>query len=459
MKNNLTRYWPIGLSGLILLLAGCERFLEIDPPNSKIGKESVFGNERTAEGALKGIYRTMGSGFNGFANGYTGSVSINGALSADELLFVNNYGLTSPYEEINSNNISPRNASVETLWSNCYEAIYMINVLLEETADGAGISGVNRMRGEAYFLRAFTYFYLTNLFGPIPLAIGSDYRENARLPLSAQEMVYQLIINDLEAAEQLLPTDYTGMARATPNKAAAQAMLARVYLYLQDWERAEQYATEVIGQTGLYRMEQELDKVFSVGSGEAIWQRLPDEVTGNALEATLFFSNAQYTHGITGSLLGAFEPQDKRRVQWVYLKDAGTQLYVPYKYRVTGIEESVEYSVILRLAELYLIRAEARAQRDNPVGAIADLDVIRGRAGLALLQDTNPALAGQALIDSIFAERQRELFTEWGHRWLDLKRSGRAVEVLGPVKPGFTAADEWYPIPENEELRNPNMHQ
>jgi len=141
------------------------------------------------------------------------------------------------------------------------------------------------------------------------------------------------------------------------------------------------------------------------------------------------------------------------------LKDAGTQLYVPYKYRVTGIEESVEYSVILRLAELYLIRAEARAQRDNPVGAIADLDVIRGRAGLALLQDTNPALAGQALIDSIFAERQRELFTEWGHRWLDLKRSGRAVEVLGPVKPGFTAADEWYPIPENEELRNPNMHQ
>ncbi len=459
MKNNLTKYWPVGLSGLILLLAGCEQFLEIDPPNSKIGKESVFANERTTEGALKGIYRTIGSGFNGFANGYTGSVSINGALSADELLFVNNYGLTSPYVDINSNNVSARNASVETLWSNCYEAIYMINVLLEETADGAGISGVNRMRGEAYFLRAFTYFYLTNLFGPIPLAIGSDYRENARLPLSPQNEVYPLIISDLEAAEQLLQPDYTGTVRAAPNRAAAQAMLARVYLYLEDWEKAERYATEVIDQSDLYRIEDDLERVFLTGSGEAIWQRLPDEVTGNALEATLFFSNAQYTHAITGELLDAFAPNDGRRAEWVYLKDAATQLYVPYKYRVTGIEESVEYSIILRLAEQYLIRAEARARRDNPAGAIADLDMIRGRANLDLLRETNPTLAGEALVDSVFAERRRELFTEWGHRWLDLKRSGRAVEVLGPVKPGFTAEDEWYPIPENEELRNPNMHQ
>src|SRR5690606_14765594 len=131
----------------------------------------------------------------------------------------------------------------------------------------------------------------------------------------------------------------------------------------------------------LYHMEQELDKVFLVGSAEAIWQRLPDDITGNALEATLFLANAQYTHGVTDALLKAFSPDDQRRTQWIHLKDAETQLYVPYKYRVTGITGSVEYSIILRLAEQYLIRAEARAQRDDPAGALADLDMIRGRAG------------------------------------------------------------------------------
>src|SRR5690606_34603358 len=106
MKNNIKRSMAVGLSCLTVLIAGCERFLEIDPPKSAISKEALFLDEGTAIGALKGVYRTIYSGFTGFASGNAGSVTINSALSADELLFINNFGLASPYEEISNNDIS-----------------------------------------------------------------------------------------------------------------------------------------------------------------------------------------------------------------------------------------------------------------------------------------------------------------------------------------------------------------
>ena len=130
--------------------------------------------------------------------------------------------------------------------------------------------------------------------------------------------------------------------------------------------------------------------------------------------------------------------------------------YYPYKYKLTALSlVDTEYNMVIRLAEVYLIRAEARAEQGNIAGAQADLDTVRARAGLP------PTAAGDVpgLLGAIGHERQVELVAEWGHRWLDLKRTGLAGAVLGSEKPGWVATDTLYPIPAGELTANPALSQ
>jgi len=114
---------------------------------------------------------------------------------------------------------------------------------------------------------------------------------------------------------------------------------------------------------------------------------------------------------------------------------------------------------VLRLAEQYLIRAEARAKQGKIADAIGDLDEIRGRAGIERLADINPTIVKEELLGKILEERRMELFTEWGHRWLDLKRTDKATEILGENNPFWENTDVLYPIPSEERMKNPNLSQ
>ncbi|HCO85286.1 MAG TPA: RagB/SusD family nutrient uptake outer membrane protein, partial [Arenibacter sp.] len=118
-----------------------------------------------------------------------------------------------------------------------------------------------------------------------------------------------------------------------------------------------------------------------------------------------------------------------------------------------------EYSMVLRLAEQYLIRAESRAMQGNISGAIADVDVLRSRAGLDLINDIEPEINKEGLLNIISEERKLELFSEWGHRWFDLKRTGKASQVLMPLKPLWQETDVLFPIPQVELDKNQNLHQ
>ncbi len=115
--------------------------------------------------------------------------------------------------------------------------------------------------------------------------------------------------------------------------------------------------------------------------------------------------------------------------------------------------------MVLRLAEQYLIRAEARAETGDLTGALDDLNVIRSRAGLA----NSTASTQEEILAAILHERQTELFTEWGHRWLDLKRTGNVDDVMPTVaaeKGGsWETTDQFYPVPLSEIDRNPNLTQ
>ena len=340
-----------------------------------------------------------------------------------------------------------------------------------------------QLLGEAYFLRAFFYFYLVNLYGDVPLVLSTDWKTNSVMGRAPQSQVYQQVINDLKAAQNLLNENYldgtllnTTIERVRPNKWAATALLARVYLYTRDWANAEIQATALISNTNLFNAAIPLNNVFEKNSEETIWALQPVGFanSSNTGEGKLFIlpvggpnanNNPVY---LSNYIVNAFESGDLRKTNWTdSVKPSSTAYYYAKKYKIGNTNTPTqEYPIILRLAEQYLIRAEARARLgSNLPGAIADLDVIRNRAGLPLIATINPGISQAALIDKILHERQVELFTEWGHRWLDLKRTGTVDALMTAVTPvkangsPWTSTQAWYPIPQTDINNNPNLVQ
>jgi hypothetical protein len=322
-----------------------------------------------------------------------------------------------------------------------------------------------QLTGEAKFVRALTYFYLVNLFSDVPLVDTTDYQISGSLPRTSAAIIYQYIIRDLQDAQMLLSPQYaTGQAASTdrtrPNQFAATALLARVYLYQSEWAKAGTAAGTVIN-AGMYRLESNLDNVFLSTSREAILQWQPVVARMNTSEGNVFIpstdAGSKPTYTLTSFLPGVFEQGDQRRVHWIGDKRIGGKDYFyPFKYKIrSGGPPYSEYNMVLRFAEQYLIRAEARARLGDLAGAVADLGAVRKRAGL-------PGIAIQttaALMKAIEKEERIEFLAEWGHRWLDLKRTGEADTVLRIEKTGWAASAIWYPIPLKELQKNSNLTQ
>ena len=161
---------------------------------------------------------------------------------------------------------------------------------------------------------------------------------------------------------------------------------------------------------------------------------------------------------LTNDLVNAFEPGDNRFTAWTGNTAIGGQkYYFPYKYKNGGGGSVTEYHVVFRLAEQYLIRAEAKLHQDDISGAIDDLNIIRARAGLTAL---SPSLSPDATASALQQERRIELFAEFGHRWLDLKRTGKADPVIGALKPAsWQTTDALWPVPQAQRAVNPFLTQ
>jgi hypothetical protein len=419
-----------------------------------LSDQQIFASDSLTQATLTSVYYQFmldkGTIFNG-------GVSWLAGLSADELVTLR----TSSDRDFYYNDISPYNVIIEdTLWTRSYKYIYICNKLVE------GLSGPNsitkevkdRIMGEAKFLRAFCYYFLSGLFGDVPLVLETLYTKSAYIPRTPVSKIYQHMVTDLQDAEPLLDNSRTN---AFAGKLACQALLARIYLHLGDWQNAEKYSSAVI-QSGLVQLENNLDNVFVRTSKEIIFQLEPFNYPHNALEADLFLPAAldeAPRYFLSDNLVASFQPGDQRKERWMKTFTAnGTAYNVPLKYKVrSATTASNEYNVVLRLAEQYLIRAEARVRSSNVGGAVDDLNVIRSRAGLNPLSAT---LSPDACLQAIEKERRWELFTEWGHRWFDLKRTGRINEVMKGSKMGYwDSTDVVYPIPSFELAKNPNLIQ
>ncbi|SHG40117.1 RagB/SusD domain-containing protein [Salegentibacter echinorum] len=447
-------------------LWSCEEFLDVEAPNHKIVSETVFNNDETAISTMTGIYNEL------FRASYAGggretSIHVLAGLAADELknLNPNNLNLL----EFEENTIQPNNSRNLSIWSSTYNIIYMTNSILEGITISESLTKEvkSNLEGEAKFIRAFTYFYLVNLYGEVPLILTTDYNENSLASANSTDEIYDQITQDLTKAIDLLKVTYREDDRTHINKSAAEALLARVHLFLGNWVEAERLSSNVIAQTDTYELKDDLNQVFLANSKEAIWQISPIGGSGGILtytnEGTTFIFHpvlASLTKvALTTEIVETFEEQDKRLLNWVgYHED--TDNYYPFKYKDrSSMGNITEYSMVLRLAEQYLIRAEARLMQNNLEGAISDLDKIRARAGLELISNTDPNIRKDELSMLIWEEKRKEFFTEWGHRWLNLKRTERALSVLSEKTSGWDSMDVLFPIPAEELMKNPNLNQ
>jgi starch-binding outer membrane protein, SusD/RagB family len=475
IKNKIVSTFCSLFSLLTLNLVACKKLAEIPPPVNAISQSNVFETDQTATSVLTGIYGKMSN-----TGMFTGneSISLLSGLSADELTLYNAVNIPR-YVAHYTNNLADNNSSYGSeFWGPLYSYVYICNSAIEglNASENLTPNVKEQLLGEAKFIRSFFYFYLVNLFGDVPLVLTTDYKSNTLLASSSKEEVYQQIISDLKDAQSLLSNDYlngalqqysSSIERTRPSKLTATAMLARVFLFTKDWKNAETEASKVISNATIYDTVP-LKDVFLKNSKEAIWQLQPVNTTRNTEEAQCFVLTSTGPTTTTARpvylsnfLLANFELGDQRKTNWVNsVTVSGTTYYFPFKYKNTSAAQT-EYLMVFRLAEQYLIRAEAKAQQDNLIEAKADLNIIRRRARLPNVTTNDKS----TIISSIIHERQVELFSEWGHRWLDIKRTNNVDKVMALTTPIKSNGMQWrsyqqlYPIPWNEIEKAPNLGQ
>lgn len=451
--SSIKKYFHLILCPLLFM--GCEDFLEVEEPFGQVNSAEVFEDETTATAAVTTLYGKMRDEV--LLSGNIEGLSALMGVYSDEMEF---YGVGgAPMDSFYHHQVFSDDFMVENLWNQSYALIYMANAALEGLKDSNTLNTEikEQLRGEVLFIRALTYFYLVNLFGDIPFATSTNYEENrilSRMPVSE---VYEHITMDLIEAKTLLGTNYISGERTRANSSAVSALLSRIYLYTEQWNAAEMEAGAVINNTSLYNLEAEVANEFLKESTSAILQFKPKTEGGNTEEAITFIfeSGPPPLVSLNPQLIEGMEAGDKRQEQWIgEVTDGDATWYYPNKYQYnTNTGTSMEYSIVFRLSEQYLIRAEARSRLGNLLGALDDLNAIRNRAGLL---DTT-AIEQNEILEAILQERYHELFSEFGHRWFDLKRFGQANEILAPIKPGWKPTDVLLPIPENELLMNPYL--
>lgn len=431
----------------------CDSYVEVELPNSQLTATAVFEDMTTATAAISGLYAKMRT--SGLLNGSATGMSAQMGLYADEFDYFQANATSNSY----NNTLLAADSGISGLWNQSYRQVYEANAIIEGVTNSVALpqSGRNQLKGEALFVRALVHFYLVNIFGDVPYIKTTDYAVNSQVSRTPTAEVYEQVVADLQEAISLLPEAYIATERVRPNRFAAQAVLARVYLYKGAYAEAANAASAVIN-CPMYTWETDLNKVFLKGSLTTIWQFMPNAAGTNTSEGStyIFTAGPPAIVGLKPALVNAFEAGDQRKIKWIKTVTNGTATwYHAYKYKQQlPSAASLEYSVVLRLAEQYLIRAEARAMLGELTNAKDDLNLIRTTAGLL----PTTAVTQSEISTDILNQRRLELFTEFGQRFFDLKRTGLLDTVLSISKPGWNTTDRLWPLPAVELNVNPNLN-
>ncbi len=463
----------LGLLAILLGFTSCEDFLYQEPrlsQTTELTLSTYDGLQKAVLGAYTPLYAT-----NWYGRNFEVTADLKGGNS--KISPLNSGRFRNEYLWINTP------TATQYLWTTAYSLIARVNNVINVIEDGFEEAGVeqadlDRLNAECKFLRGLAYFDLARMYCQpysaggasdlgVPVVLVTELGQPARDDLGT---VYNQIIEDLKAAEAGLPeaspnggTDPTGWA----TKYAAQALLARVYLYMEDWQNAEDYATEVIDNFPgrLYTAEEYTtwDKggVWGTDAGaEVIFEIYGSEGNsshGNWDVISYIMSPDGYGDvGASKDVIDLYEDTDVRKALFTNTSDYPND-YWSLKYPGKAPDGNLREDniIVLRLAEMYLIRAEAKIHLGGSGDGDDDLNAIRSHRGAT-------DLSGATLGD-VMQERRRELCYE-GHQLFDLARTQSDLERTdfdGAVNQNIPFPDyRWaMPIPQEEVDANENMVQ
>ncbi|SHI03033.1 RagB/SusD domain-containing protein [Chryseolinea serpens] len=433
--NTYSKTITAAVTAFTLLLSSCNDILDTKP-YQQLPAASAITDATSANAALLGAYSNV-------QNYYSLNYPTLGFLPADNVRF---NGTLNQFLQTDQNALTPDNVIITGTWTTIYQAINSANTIIDVvpglTDPVLTASEKNKITGEAYFIRALGYFDLGRGWGGVPLVLKptKTISDAQGIRRSSLPQTYDQVLADLTKAEELLPEAAT---RNRAVKKTAQALRARLHLYREQWVDAEAFASTVIGNSS-YALVTPYKAFFTAPflTNESVFELTfsnadPNTIWNNWYPSAL---GGQYNFQPTTDFIATLNARGGNRSSLLASVTTGstTSIYGNL-YNRSGLRDDPAY--ILRIAELYLIRAEARAQQDKldgADGALADLNAVRQRAGLA-----NSTAATKAEVLLAIEDERRLEFAFEAHRWFDLVRTKRAGDVLG-----VTDTRKWlFPIP------------
>lgn len=491
MKNYIKKI--LTLTFALLVFAGCEDFLAEDP-RGILSPDNSYNSDVEAKAAVNGLYVPL---YNGSLYGsyglsryymYGSDVIEPSREGGGSLSDINNYIIS-----------EGRDAGARGAWIQLYKIIQDANILISKITENQNISdaGRDQFLGEALFLRAFAFYHLTNIFGDVPY-----YRDN--LPLEEvqtlgrfdKEQIRNDLTDDLQQAQNMLPSEYPDNELGRPTKWAAATLMTKIFLIQEKWQQARDKAVEIINNSP-HRLLDDYADVFdpnNLFNDENIFQvvfvkdlnptrttdlftpRIRDEPKNSEDKKALKKALSERDEGFTGyglaipkcGFVDEFPKDDLRRPMNIVENYLGYDLkypYMPKKWNLDQINSPRgnhgENYVVFRLADVYLMAAEAENELNGPAGAYQYINKVRERA-----YDPDQPLSGlsqQEFRQAIFDERKWELAGE-GHRRMDLIRWGILLDVIKSTRHcSYDPASNiqphhvLFPIPEEEIQLNPAL--
>ncbi len=480
----------------LFMLFGCDQFLE-EEPRALLSPNNFYNSDAEAKAAVNGIYATF--------------------FNSDDLYHV--VGLSRFYEfgsdEINPNRFGGEGAiysgytfsegdnPTRGTWNALYRIIQDCNIVLNkiENNDKITEAGYRQTRGEVLFLRALANFHLTNLWGDVPYyrdALPID--EVSVLGRSDKNQIQLDMIEDLQEAQDLLPDKYADSDQGRATKWAAATLMDKFYMVRSDWQNMRDKSVEIINNSW-HRLLDDYGAVFNdfpqgEYNDEIIFQwdyvkdlasqrrtdfftpRIRDEPLNTsdraALSAELAARNEDFTgYGLaipTPEMVNTYPMNDLRRPWNVATSYLGFELKWPYIPKLWNLDQinsprgnHGDNYIVWRLADIYLMAAEAENELNGPANAYQYINKVRERA-----YDPDEPLSGmnqEEFRQAVRDERKWELLGE-DHRRLDLIRWGILVETVQNTEynPSFEIANTnvkpnqvLWPIPIEEFDLNPAL--
>ena len=434
----MTKLKYIGAMILALSFFACEGPLELDPAQS-IDNEKLIIDGASAAVAMNGLYSNA-------QDFWGGETTIVMDVATD---ITDHIGTFPSWFDINDNNALPDNTGIDDPWEDAYALIYNANVVLSVVPTVTDPTlNQNQTLGEARALRAWAYYYLTNMFGDVPLIqnpVGA--LEEVNVAKTAQSEIVSFILSELSTAAGELG-DGADANRIT--KGAVNAMMAKVHAHAGNWSMASAAADNVIA--GGYALAGNFMDLYNGSiSSEAILQLDFNATDQNSLSFFYWDTpGGRHEVGPSEMIRTAYTADDARASSVADAPMSANGDFHVTKYSDFALGS--DKPILLRLADILLIKAEAEAEQGN-FGAASDyLNMVRARAGLA-----DATLDAGNFKDMILRERMLELAWEGGNRLIDLQRTGRMADVV--TANGEDACKIVWPIPRPEIDSNTAMVQ